>query len=180
MATRADSIGFNERELIDILEVIGEEELAKECDANTNSQNLFKGMLKVHEYTKCARMQLHMFGLYITLQKKGFKISPLKNRKGMQLAANIAASKAGTGALDTHEILLWSKENKVAEVGLNELRGLAETVKELLGENNLMEEGIFANNELEVIAVPTIIIDKPITLVGMGDTISSISLIGAQ
>jgi ADP-dependent phosphofructokinase/glucokinase len=43
-----------------------------------------------------------------------------------------------------------------------------------------LEEGIFVNNELEIIAVPTIIIDKPITLVGMGDTISSISLVAAR
>ena len=48
------------------------------------------------------------------------------------------------------------------------------------GENNLIEEGIFTNNTIEIIAVPTIIIDKPITLVGMCDTISSISLVGAQ
>jgi ADP-dependent phosphofructokinase/glucokinase len=44
----------------------------------------------------------------------------------------------------------------------------------------LVEEGIFENDEIEIIAVPTIIIDKPITLVGMGDTISSISLVGAR
>lgn len=180
LATKADSIGFNERELIDILEVIGEAELAKACDENTNSKNLFKGMLKVYAYTSCPRMQLHMFGLYITLQKKGFQISPMQNRKGMQLAANIAASKAGTGALDAHDVLLWSAGKEVADEGLNELQGLSEIVSELLGENKLMEEGVFVNDELEVIAVPTIIIDKPITLVGMGDTISSVSLVGAQ
>jgi len=35
-------------------------------------------------------------------------------------------------------------------------------------------------DEIEIIAVPTIIIDNPITLVGMGDTISSISLVAAR
>ncbi|MFA8343913.1 MAG: ADP-dependent glucokinase/phosphofructokinase [Rhodothermaceae bacterium] len=180
LAGKADSVGFNERELIDILEVIGEEELAALCDKETSSSNLFKGMVKVFEYMKCPRIQLHMFGLYVTLQKKDYQVTPLQNRRGMQLAANIAATKAGTGAINSKDILLWSKDKEVSDTGLNELKNLSETVTELYGENNLSEEGIFTNNEIEIIAVPTIIIEKPITLVGMGDTISSISLVGAQ
>jgi len=175
-----DSIGFNERELIDILEVIGEEKLAEQCHKETNSSNLFKGMIKIFAYTKCSRIQLHMFGLYITLQKKGNQISPIQNRKGMQLAAIVAATKAGTGAINSKDILLWYKDREVSDVGLNELKSLSETVSQEFGANNLIEEGIFINDSFEIIAVPTIIIDKPITLVGMGDTISSISLVGAQ
>ncbi len=180
LAKDVDSIGFNERELIDILEVIGEKELAVRCHKETNSSNLFKGMIKVFDYIKCPRIQLHMFGLYITIQKKGYQISPIQNRKGMQLAANIAATKAGTGAINSKDILLWSKDREVSDVGLNELRSLSKTVSQEFGANNLIEEGIFTNDSVEIIAVPTIIIDKPITLVGMGDTISSISLVGAQ
>jgi len=137
-------------------------------------------MLKVFEYINCPRIQLHLFGLYITLQKKGFKITPEQNRKGMQLAANIAATKAGTGSISSHDILLWSKNQQVSDVGLSELKNLSKTVEDLLGVNSLIEEGIFTNNEIEIIAIPTIIIDNPITLVGMGDTISSISLVGAR
>lgn len=180
LVNEVDSIGFNERELIDILEVIDEKEFAEVCNKNTHSSNLFNGMLKIFEYTGCSRMQLHMFGLYITLQKSGFKISPVQNRKGMQLAANIAATKAGTGSINSKEVLLWSKDQKVSGQGLEELKNLSETVEYKFGANSLLEEGIFVNNELEIIAVPTIIIDKPITLVGMGDTISSISLVGAR
>jgi ADP-dependent phosphofructokinase/glucokinase len=180
MAKEIDSLGVNERELIDILEVIDEEELAAQCNKETNSSNLFKGMLKVFNYTKCPRIQLHMFGLYVTLQKKGYNVSPIQNRKGMQLAANIAATKAGTGAINSKEVLLWSVDKEVSDIGLNELESLSNTITELYGENQLMEEGIFENEEIEIIAVPTIIIDKPITLVGMGDTISSISLVGAR
>ena len=180
IAKNIDSVGFNERELIDILEVIDQHELAAICDAKTNSPNLFKGMLKIFEYLNCSRMQLHMFGLYVTLQKKGFKVSALQNRNGMQLAAVIAAAKAGTGAIDKSETLLWAKDREVSEVGLKELGELADFVTSEFGKNNLIEEGIFENDELEIIAVPTIIIDKPLTLVGMGDTISSISLVGAR
>ncbi|WP_461637269.1 ADP-dependent glucokinase/phosphofructokinase [Labilibaculum euxinus] len=175
-----DSLGFNERELIDILEVIGEDELAQKCEENTNSSNLFEGMLKIREYTNCSRMQLHMFGLYLTLQEKGFSVSPLQNRNGMQLAATVAAAKAGTGAIDNKDVLLWAKDHEVSEVGLNELSKLSATVTNLFGDNQLLETGIFTNEKLEIIAVPTILIDKPVTLVGMGDTISSVSLVGAR
>lgn len=180
LAKQVDSVGFNERELIDILEVIGEDELAKICDKETHSSNLFNGMLRIFDYISCDRIQLHMFGLYVTIQKQGYKISPLQNRKGMQLAANIAASKAGTGAIDSKEVLLWSQDQMVSDIGLNELKSLSETVKEKFGQNNILEDGIFTNDSIEIIAVPTIIIDNPITLVGMGDTISSVSLVAAR
>jgi ADP-dependent phosphofructokinase/glucokinase len=137
-------------------------------------------MLKIFEFLNCSRMQLHMFGLYVTLQKKGFRISPNQNRNGMQLAAVIAAAKAGTGSIDSADVLLWAKDRQVSEVGLKELNNLADFVTKEFGKNNLVEEGIFINEQIEIIAVPTIIIDKPLTLVGMGDTISSISLVGAR
>ncbi|WP_421920028.1 ADP-dependent glucokinase/phosphofructokinase [Marinifilum sp.] len=174
-----DSIGFNERELIDILEVIGEEELAEECNQETNASNLFKGMLKVYEYTKCTRMQLHMYGLYVTLQQKDFKISPLQNRNGMQLASMVAAAKAGTGAINSKDVLMWAKGNEVSDRGLNELYGLSNTVRDIFGENDFLSTGIFSNEVIELIAVPTILIEKPVSLVGMGDTISSVSLVAA-
>ena len=98
----------------------------------------------------------------------------------MQLAAVIAATKAGTGSINSNDALLWAKDREVSDIGLNELRKLSETVTEKFGENNLIEDGIYINDEIEIIAVPTILIDKPITLVGMGDTISSISLVGAR
>lgn len=180
LATHSDSIGCNERELIDLLEVIGEEELADLCDRETTSANLFKGMLKVQAHTKCPRLQLHMFGLYITLQTKGFQVTPQQNRDGMQLAALIAAAKAGTGSINDKSVLLWAKDKEVSQVGLAELERLSEEVEKQFSSNKLTEEGIFTNDNIEIIAVPTIIIDNPVTLVGMGDTISSISLVGAR
>ncbi|WP_372754122.1 ADP-dependent glucokinase/phosphofructokinase [Labilibaculum sp.] len=180
LVEKVDSLGFNERELIDILEVIGEEKLAIKCEENTNSSNLFEGMLKIYEYTKCSRMQLHMFGLYLTLQTKNCKVSPIQNRNGMQLAATVAAAKAGTGSLDQKEVLLWAKDHQVSEVGLQELSDLQKTATTYFGENQLLETGLCSNDQFDLIAVPTILIEKPVTLVGMGDTISSVSLVGAR
>lgn len=176
VAPIANSIGVNEREVIDVLEVIGQEKLAEKCDKDTHSVNLFEGVLAIKKHIKCPRVQLHMFGLYLTVQDKDFKISPKANLKGMELAATIAASKAGTGHVNTKENLLWAYGREVSDVGLEELKSLAEYI----GDEKLLETGIGSYKGLDVIAIPTILIEKPITLVGMGDTISSVSLIGTR
>ena len=180
IANEVESIGFNERELIDILEVINENKLAEQCNTETNSVNLFRAMMKVFEYVKTPRMQLHMFGLYITLQRKNFKITPEQNRKGMQTAAVVAAGKAGTGTLEKKENLLWAKDKSVSEIALNELNNLAQYIETNFKQNDLPETGIFEYSEFDMIAVPTIIVEKPVSLVGMGDTISSVSLLAAR
>jgi len=176
LATNVDSIGINERELIDILEVIGEEKLAKQCCENCHSENLFRALLRVKEILKTPRIQLHFFGMYITLQNKSFRITPEENRNGMMLAATVAAGKAGTGDINHKENLLWAKGQKVSDIGLNELK----TITEIIEDKNFLTTGITQYCGFDVIAVPTILVEKPITLVGMGDTISSVSLVGAR
>ena len=176
IAPLADSIGINEREAIDILEVIGEEKLAGECNVHTTSVNMFKALLKIKHHIGAPRIQLHMFGLYITLADKGFRISPEANLRGMMLAATVAAGKAGTGNINKAENLLWACGREVSDVGLHELTDLAD----FIGNEKLVETGIGSYDGFDVIALPTIIIEKPLTLVGMGDTISSLSLLAAR
>lgn len=66
-----------------------------------------------------------MFGLYITIQNKYFKITPENNRKGMMLAASVAAHKAKVGNIDNCGTEpLWSLSREVSEIGINELPGL--------------------------------------------------------
>lgn len=176
IAPLADSVGINEREAIDILEVIGEEKLAEECDKHTTGVNLFKALLKIKDEIKCKRIQLHMFGLYVTLQDKGFKITPEANLRGMMLAATVAAGKAGTGNINEPKNLLWAQGQEVSDVGLDELKALADFIKD----SHLAESGIGSYGDYDIIALPTILVEKPLTLVGMGDTISSISLIASR
>jgi ADP-dependent phosphofructokinase/glucokinase len=175
----ADSIGLNERELIDLMKVIGKENLAEACDKNTTAVNLLAALLDAFAFTKAPRIQLHMFGLYLTIQKKNFKLSPEQNRNGMMTAALTAAAKAMTGAIDSPDVLLHAQNEKVSDVGLKELNDLSSYIDAYCGANELKETGIFHHRDFDLIAVPTIIVDNPVSLVGMGDTISSVSLIGA-
>lgn len=176
IAPKVDSIGINERETIDILEVTGQEKLAEECEKDTHSVCLFRALNEIKKTIKAPRIQMHMFGLYITVQDKGFKISPEANLRGMMTAATVAAGKAGTGSVNEAKNLLWAQGQKVSEIGLKELEDLAAYI----GDKGLAESGIASYQDWDVIAVPTILVEKPITLVGMGDTISSMSLLAAR
>jgi len=173
IAPLADSMGINERETIDVLEVIGEHDLAERCSCRTTAENLFAGLVKIKQKTGVPRIQLHMFGLYITLQDKDFRISASANLAGMITAATIAAAKAGTGQIDD---LLWAHGREVSDVGLIEAESLAVSA----GQSNLVTTGLGHFQDWDLIVVPAILIEKPLTLVGMGDTISSLSLIAAR
>ena len=176
IAPIVDSVGVNEREAIDILEVTGYEDLAEKCNKDTHSVNMFEAILNIKKHIKTPRIQLHMFGLYITIQDKGYKVKPEENLRGMMLAATVAAGKAGTGNINEEKNLLWAQGQEVSDVGLNELRDLSEHIKK----PELLSHGIAEFDGFDIIAIPTILVEKPVTLVGMGDTISSISLVGAR
>lgn len=175
IAPTADSIGLNERETIEVLEVIGEEELAALCDKDSCGINLFEAIIKIKQKIGVRRIQMHMFGLYLTVQDKDFCLTPEQNRRGMCLAATVAAGKAGTGHINEEANLMWAKGMNVCEQGMEELRKIADYI----GVPTMTESGIGSYKDFDIIAVPTILVEKPLTLVGMGDTISSISLIGA-
>lgn len=176
IAPKVDSIGINEREAIDILEVSGCEKLAEKCNEDTSGVNMFEALLAIKKLIKAPRVQLHMFGLYMTLQDKGFKVTPEANLRGMMLAATVAAGKAGTGNINKAENLLWAQGQSVSEIGLKALEDVAGHIHR----PELVTQGITEIDGFDLIAIPTIIVEKPLTLVGMGDTISSLSLVGSR
>lgn len=169
-----DSIGVNDRETMDLLEAIDEKALLKRCREQTTAENLLKSLCKIKEKTGVKRIQLHMFGLYLTLQDKGFVISPENNFKGMVTASVVAAAKAKTGAVDEKSIQDVNLD--ISDVGMIELESLSMA----LGQPDFATTGFGRCRSWDLIAVPTILIENPITLVGMGDTISSLSLVAAK
>ncbi len=137
---------------------------------------MFEALLTIKKLIKAPRVQLHMFGLYMTLQDKGFRVTPEANLRGMMLAATVAAGKAGTGNINKVENLLWAQGQSVSEIGLKALDDVAKHINR----PELVTQGITEIDGFDLIAIPTIIVEKPLTLVGMGDTISSLSLVGSR
>lgn len=176
LAPIVDSVGLNEREAMDALEVVEPEMFAALEGAPLPAPVLFDILIKLKEKLKTPRIQLHFFGMYMTLQNKGFAISPEANKRGMMLAATVAASKAGTGSIESRDNLLWAHGMPISAAGEDNLHRLSW----YLAAPEIESEGITSYDDMDLIAVPTILVDKPKTLVGMGDTISSVSLVGAR
>jgi ADP-dependent phosphofructokinase/glucokinase len=176
IAPLSDSLGMNERETLEALEVTDAEKFHNLINRQLSAPLLFDAALSIKKKTGVKRVQLHIFGLYITIQSKEFPITPQQNLRGMMLAATVAATKAGIGKIEKYDDLLWAQGMFVADTGLHELRLLADYTDNA----RLLTQGIGTFEGENVIAVPTILIEKPLTLVGMGDTISSVSLIGAR
>lgn len=176
IAPLADSIGLNERETIDLLEITGQAELAKRIEKETSSRNLFEAVLFLKKKLNAKRIQLHMFGLYLTIQDSRFPYSVVQNLNGMMTAAVVSSSKAYNGEIAKYEDVSKTLGMPVSIQGLNELSALSQ----MLNKPELLETGICEVEGYSVSAIPTILIDKPKTLVGMGDTISSVSLLAGR
>jgi ADP-dependent phosphofructokinase/glucokinase len=176
VAPLAESIGLNERETIDVLEIFGREELYQRTLKEPNSCNLCDALLFIKEQLNAKRIQLHMFGLYLTIQDEHFPFTPEQNIKGMMTAAVVSSSKAFNGELTKYEDVSKTLGQPVSDQGLKELTALAEK----LGKPELLTTGMCVVGKNIITAVPTILIDKPKTLVGMGDTISSVSLLAGR
>ena len=122
---------------------------------------------------KAERIQLHMFGLYLTIQDKNFKHSATNNIDGMITASVVSSSKAYNGEISKYEHLTLASDMLVSDTGLSELQLLSTK----LNKPELLTTGLCCYDDFIITAIPTILVDKPKTLVGMGDTISSISLL---
>ncbi len=173
IAPLSSSIGLNERETIDLLEVMGQNELAQTIENNTTASNLFDAILFLKRTLNPQRIQLHMFGLYLTIQDNRFKYSAEQNLKGMMTASVVSSSKAYNGEITKPEHLLLAKDMLASDIGINELRALSDKLQK----PELLTTGVCEYEDLIISAIPTILVDKPKTLVGMGDTISSVSLL---
>ena len=93
----------------------------------------------------------------------------------MLLAAVAAASKARDGKLAAPVDITAAAGLPPSAVGLQAVKELAA----LINDGPFASTGIGSYKDRNIIAVPAIIIDRPQTLVGMGDTISAFSLVGA-
>jgi len=180
IAHRVDSIGLNEQELIDILEMIDHRDLAEACRSSMDAPTLFEGTLAVYRYFKPYRCQLHMFGLYLTLTRETRPEKLLAMRNGMALAATLAATKAATGSLEDPRMLLHGHGQQIWGPAVEEMMALSIHLSKLgVNEEAFQCEGMAILPECAIVAIPTILVEKPVSLVGMGDTISSLSLVGS-
>ena len=162
------SVGLNEVELASIMEVMGEKELAEKLLANdpVDPIAVTEAMLKLAERTGVKRIHFHTYGYYLALTSyKGEFV-----RDALLFAALAAAAKAKLGDVPSiNEVV------NAMDVPVNER---VKPVEEALVREYGMAKGIAEVDGYQLAFIPTKIVAKPKSTVGIGDTISSSAFVG--
>jgi len=161
------SVGLNEVELASIMEVMGERNLAEKLLANdpVDPIAVTEAMLKLAELG-VRRIHFHTYGYYLALTAYRGEFV----RDALLFAALAAALKAKLGDVPSIEDMI-----KAMDVPVNER---AKPVEEALAREYGMRNGIAEVNGYQLTFVPTKIVAKPRSTVGIGDTISSSAFVG--
>ncbi|WP_436317662.1 ADP-specific glucokinase [Thermococcus aggregans] len=155
------SVGLNEVELASIIEIIGDEELAKEV-LEGHVFSVIDAMNILMDETGIERIHFHTYGYYLALtQYMGEEV-----RDALLFASLAAATKAMRGNLERIEQI-----RDALSVPTNERAMILE--EELEKEFTEFENGIIDMTDRQLTFVPTKIVASPKSTVGIGDTISS-------
>ncbi|WP_206204599.1 ADP-specific glucokinase [Thermococcus sp. MAR1] len=162
------SVGLNEVELASIMEVMGEKGLAEKllADDPVDPIAVTEAMLRLAERTGVRRIHFHTYGYYLALTDyKGEFV-----RDALLFAALAAAAKAKLGDVRSIDEVV-----KAMDVPVNEKAG---AVEERLAREYGMKNGIADVDGYQLSFVPTKIVARPRSTVGIGDTISSSAFVG--
>ncbi len=162
------SVGLNEVELASIMEVMGEKGLAEKLLAHdpVDPIAVTEAMLKLAEKTLVRRIHFHTYGYYLALTDyKGEFV-----RDALLFAALAAAAKAKLGDINSIDDVV-----KAMDVPVNEK---VKSVEEALMREYCMRNGIAELDGYQLAFIPTKIVAKPKSTVGIGDTISSSAFVG--
>ena len=171
-----DSIGMNEQELLLLLEIQHPSVFTRIKD-NLNSINLFEGLLRVFNDFKDKHLIFHTLGYYLFLSKNLDNAKTIQRKNSLLFASLFAAAKAEKG--DSFSLYDLPKDSvHLSEFGRKEIQLLNSYLKEkYCEESTLYATGIFKSSNFNLIAIPTILVESPKMLVGLGDTISLIAVL---
>ncbi|WP_297512841.1 ADP-dependent glucokinase/phosphofructokinase, partial [Thermococcus sp.] len=125
-----------------------------------------EAMLKLAEKTGVKRIHFHTYGYYLALTDYRGEFV----RDALLFAALAAAAKAKLGDVPSIDEIV-----RAMDVPVNER---AKPVEEALAKEYGMKEGIAEVNGYQLSFVPTKIVARPKSTVGIGDTISSSAFVG--
>ncbi len=157
------SVGLNEVELASVMDVMGEKKLAERLIAHdpVDPIAVVDAMIKLAEVTGIQRIHFHTYGYYIALTS--YRGEYVKD--SLLFAALAAATKAKLGDVRNLDDI-----GKALDVPVNEK---AADIEDRLKKEFNLDNGIAVVNESQLSFVPTKIVAKPKSTVGIGDTISS-------
>jgi ADP-dependent phosphofructokinase/glucokinase len=174
--TVVDSIGLNEQELVSFLHCI-DKSLSISLHSTMSSINIFKGMHAIFSKYPHIRLHLHYLDYFLLLSPLISEESALMRKNSLVISSLFAATKAKNGSIDRLSDTKLIDYN-ISKKGLEELQNLENyLVNERDGDNSFINNGYIQTKSFTMVGTPTIVVPSPKYLVGLGDTISLVSLL---
>jgi ADP-dependent phosphofructokinase/glucokinase len=174
-----DSLGCNERELVEILRAMGEKRFGNELRKSFTQSKVVEGCLKIIEKLGLQRFHLHQYGCYLLIARKEYFDDLTQLKYSQCFSSLVTAEKALIGEASNRldYKLLLSEINPDENISKS-FKQLTRAIAKLtnLNSNELIKTGTSEINDYYIIATPSIMIDNPIFTVGLGDTISASAL----
>ncbi len=180
VAREVDSLGINEVEIAEALEKTG---FAKEANAvreNESSATLFEGAKKLLFALKLKRLHLHNLGYQMVLLKKPLHSKLEKVRRGLLFASLCANAKAVLGREFSKKELSVAFKIPLSQRGFQQMQLLARHLQEnypCFNAEEFLREGFFDAGGFVLVVAPMQVAENPKSTVGIGDVVSSSSLL---
>ncbi len=166
---RSDSFGLNEVELVSLLKDIGELELAESIESEDSVVAIAQGIGKIMDRTGVPRIHLHNLGYYIAIVDEGYS-DPQDTLMAMAFAGTAAASRTAYGAIQDREQVKYGLRFPICNDGIAEMERLS---GHLGFGRDFLNTGISKIGGRYLVFLPARLVEKPVLMAGLGDTISS-------
>ncbi|BAS27106.1 ADP-dependent glucokinase/phosphofructokinase [Limnochorda pilosa] len=184
----AGSFGINENELRGVLERSGEPLLAAELRSDERPYLLYRGARVLLERYAFQRVQVHNLGYYclverLSTQESGNPAWARRRleamRRGGLFGTAVTQHRARFGTEAGPDDVTREASTPLSDLGLEAVRAFE---AEIIAREAVqpLAPGGFRLDDLLVQVVPAHVQDRPVLTVGMGDTISSTSLIAER
>ncbi len=180
VAREVDSLGINEIEIAEALEKTGFKKEAKAVRENESSATLFEGAKKLLFSLKLKRLHVHNLGYQMVILKKPPISSPEKVRQGLLFASLCATAKAVLGREFSKKELSAAFKIPLSQRGFRQMQLLARHLREnypCFDAEEFLREGFFDEGSFVLVVAPMQVAENPKSTVGIGDVVSSSSLL---
>lgn len=150
LASKVDSIGLDESELMLILDVLGYKKLKEKIHADHDVRDVLTGIETLHKEMKTGKIHLHGYGYYMAICADDYHVRPEIIKKSMEFASVVASSVASGTTLSA------GLKNQISEVGLKKEKliekredvifnpaSLAKKVRDVVGLGDIISASIF-------------------------------------
>lgn len=171
ISSHIHSLGINENEIRRALYLLGQESLAETIEAAEHAYSLYLGARSLLRTLGLQRLHVHNLGYYVVVLRRPYPLNLDDVVSASLYASAVNAMKAQHGGYPTSEQAQEAGTYPLSEIGFAQLDRF--TAK--IGKENMVAEGLWEFDDHYVLVIPAHVVSRPLSTVGMGDTISSAS-----